>query len=262
MTFCPVLATSFFTYTAYALVVVGTAVSAYAQYQQAKTTEQVALYNRDQRAQEAKQQLLIGQVQQKMEMQRAEAEKAAALAQSAAAERNADATIESKKALEAQSRENVQRARAEARRQLAEQEAGFISAGVVTSTGTPIAVLAEAVKLNETNAADIHYGAVVEGTKLQFEADMERSGAKFGAGMAEAQFRLDTNAAKVRGISNRIDARNKVRQANLDLWGARQSAKQQRLAAIGTGVSGVSSAAAGAGSFASSRTAGVVASTK
>jgi hypothetical protein len=75
--------------------------------------------------------------------------------------------------------------------------------------------------------------------------------------MAQAQYALDVNAAKVRGISNRIEARNKVRQANLDLWAAKKGAKQMRLGAIGTGIAGIGGAAAGAGSFAASRSAGV-----
>jgi hypothetical protein len=246
------LATMAFTYVFMAATVVSGVVGAVASYRQGKEAQRVADLNADLANQEARQQFAIGRMQEQVAMQQANAERAAMMAEAAAANANASAIDQETLANEARSREEQRRAREEARQRLAETGGIFAGAGVVGTTGTPLAVLAESAMLEEANVIDMQYLTNVESTKSRYESAVERANAGRMAGAANAQYAISKNAAKVSGIASQIGARNKTTQAEIERSAGRAARKQANLAAIG-GVIGAVGGAAGAYSMGASR---------
>jgi hypothetical protein len=246
------LGTMMFTYVFMAATVVSGVVGAVATYRQGKEAQRVADLNADLANQEARQQLAIGRMQEQVAMQQASAERAAMMAEAAAANANASAIDQETLANEARSREEQRRAREEARQRLAETGGIFAGAGVVGTTGTPLAVLAESAMLEEANVIDMQYLTNVESTKSRYESAVERANAGRMAGAANAQYAISKNAAKVSGIASQIGARNKTTQAEIERSAGRAARKQANLAAIG-GVIGAVGGAAGAYSMGASR---------
>lgn len=232
-------------------------------YQQGRTNAAITEQNAQRQNTEARQQLAIAKMQQALQERAAEAQRAYADAEAQAAFLNAALTKNAAKneveANEARSREEIRRMREEARQRLAEQGALFAGAGVVSSTGTPLAVLASSAMLEEANAADAQYLTNVERTKTLFEADVEATnlmnqGRSIQA-QAGAQFALDTNAARVQGLAAQIGARNSMSQADLNRQTGRMMRRQATLSAIGQGISGVAGAFSGFTGFSRARTA-------
>jgi len=246
------LGTMMFTYVFMAATVVSGVVGAVATYRQGKEAQRVADLNADLANQEARQQLAIGRMQEQVAMQQANAERAAMMAEAAAANANASAIDQETLANEARSREEQRRAREEARQRLAETGGIFAGAGVVGTTGTPLAVLASSAMLEEANVIDMQYLSNVESTKSRYESAVERANAGRIAGTANAQYAISKNAAKVSGIASQIGARNKISQAEIERSAGRAARKQANLAAIGQ-VIGAVGGAAGAYSMGASR---------
>jgi hypothetical protein len=224
-------------YTFLAISAISAVVGAVATYQQGKANARVADMNADLANQEARQQLAIAKVQEQMQINQALADRAAANAEAAIARANASAIDNETLAEEARSREEIRRKREESRIKVAEQGAVFAASGVVGTTGTPLAVLAE---MEESSAIDTQYLANVNSTKTRFEAALERSKAGNIEGAAAAQFALSVNAAKVSGLSAQIGARNKMSQAEIDREAGKLAKKQATISAIAQGVGGVS----------------------
>ncbi len=232
-------------------------------YQQGKMNAAITEQNAQRQNTEARQQLAIAKMQQALQERAAEAQRAYAESEAQAAFLNAALTKNTAnsevQANEARSREEIRRMREEARQRLAEQGALFAGAGVVSSTGTPLAVLASSAMLEEANAADAQYLTNVERTKTLFEADVEATNllnqGKSIQAQAGAQFALDTNAAKVQGLAAQIGARNSMSQADLNRQTGRLMRRQATLSAIGQGISGVAGAFSGFTGFSSARTA-------
>jgi hypothetical protein len=227
-------------YTFLAISAISAVVGAVATYQQGKANARVADMNADLANQEARQQLAIAKVQEQMQINQALADRAAANAEAAIARANASAIDNETLAEEARSREEIRRKREESRIKVAEQGAVFAASGVVGTTGTPLAVLAETVMMEESSAIDTQYLANVNSTKTRFEAALERSKAGNIEGAAAAQFALSVNAAKVSGLSAQIGARNKMSQAEIDREAGKLAKKQATISAIAQGVGGVS----------------------
>lgn len=215
------------------------AVGAVATYRQGKEAQRVADLNAELANQEARQQLAIAKMQEYTAMQQANAERAAMMAEAAAANANASAIDQETLANEARSREEQRRAREEARQRLAETGGIFAGAGVVGSTGTPLAVLAESAMLEEANVIDQQYLTNVESTKSRYEAAVERANAGRIEGAANAQFAISKNAAKVSGIAAQIGARNRMSQADIERSAGRAARKQANLSAIGQGIGAI-----------------------
>ena len=237
------LATMAFTYVFMAATVVSGVVGAVATYRQGKEAQRVADLNADLANQEARQQLAIGRMQEQVAMQQANAERAAMMAEAAAANANASAIDQETLANEARSREEQRRAREESRQRLAETGGIFAGAGVVGTTGTPLAVLASSAMLEEANVIDMQYLTNVESTKSRYESAVERANAGRMAGAANAQYAISKNAAKVSGVASQIGARNKITQAEIERQAGRAARKQANLSAIGQAIGAVGSAA-------------------
>jgi hypothetical protein len=237
------LGTMMFTYAMMAVTVIGGAVGAVATYRQGKEAQRVANMNADLANQEARQQLAIGKMQEHIAMQQAAAERAAMMAEAAATRMNATAMDQETVANEARSREEQRRAREEARQRLAETGSIFAGAGVVSSTGTPLAVMASSVMLEESNVIDMQYLTNVESTKSRWEANVERATAGRMEGTANAQFAISKNAAKVSGLATQIGARNKMTQAEIERSAGRAARRNANLAAVAGGISTVGAAA-------------------
>jgi hypothetical protein len=240
------LATMAFTYVFMAATVISGVVGAVATYQQGKEAQRVSELNADLANQEARQQLAIARMQEQISMQQAAAERSAMMAEAAAAKANASAMDQETLANEARSREEQRRAREEARQRLAETGGIFAGAGVVGTTGTPLAVLASSAMLEEANVIDQQYITNVESTKSRWEAKVERANAGRIAGADNAQYAISKNAAKVSGIAAQIGARNKMTQAEIERSAGRAARKQANLAAVGQVIGSIGS---GAGSY-------------
>ena len=223
---------------------------AVATYQQGRTNAAITERNAQRENTEARQQLSIARMQEALQMRAAESERAYAEAEANAAFLNAqltkNAATSEVQANEARSREEIRRAREEARQRLAEQGALFAGAGVLGTTGTPLAVLASTAMLEEANVADQQYMVNVERTKTLFEADVEAANlinrGKTISAQAGAQYALDKNSAKVQGLAAQIGARNRMSQADLNRQTGQMLKKQATYSAIGQGISGVASA--------------------
>lgn len=223
---------------------------AVATYQQGRTNAAITERNAQRQNTEARQQLAIAKMQEALQLRAAESERAYAEAEANAAFLNAqltkNAATSEVEANEARSREEIRRSREEARQRLAEQGALFASAGVLSTTGTPLAVLASTAMLEETNAADQQYMTNVERTKTLFEADVEATNllnqGRTITAQAGAQYSLDRNAAKVQGLAAQIGARNQMSQADLNRQAGQMLKRQATYSAIGQGISGVASA--------------------
>lgn len=221
------------------------ALSAYATYRQGKANERVAMMNADLANQEARQQLMLADIQQRMASQQAEVQFAMEMQEAQAARINASAIDQERLAGEARSREEIRRQRLQAEQEVAEQRAVFASSGVVGTTGTPLQVMADTVLTLEAEAIDQQYLANVERTKQLFEADVERNRAGRIEGFAGAQRAINLNAAKVEGLAMRIGARNRMSQADIDRNAGRYLRKQSTLTALTQLGSGVASGVRG-----------------
>jgi hypothetical protein len=237
------LGTMFYTFTFMAATVVSGVVGAVATYRQGKEAQRVAELNADLANQEARQQLAIGRMQEQISMQQAAAERSAMMAEAAAANANASAIDQETLANEARSREEQRRAREEARQRLAETGGIYAGAGVVGTTGTPLAVLAESAMLEEANVIDQQYLTNVESTKSRWEAGVERANAGRIAGAANMQYAISKNAAKVSGVAAQIGARNQMTQADIERSAGRAARRQANLAAVGQVIGSIGSAA-------------------
>jgi hypothetical protein len=237
------LGTMFYTFTFMAATVVSGVVGAVATYRQGKEAQRVSELNADLANQEARQQLAIGRMQEQISMQQAAAERSAMMAEAAAANANASAIDQETLASEARSREEQRRAREEARQRLAETGGIFAGAGVVGTTGTPLAVLAESAMLEEANVIDQQYLTNVESTKSRWEAGVERANAGRIAGAANMQYAISKNAAKVSGVAAQIGARNRMTQADIERSAGRAARRQANLAAVGQVIGSIGSAA-------------------
>lgn len=239
------------------------ALSAYATYSQGKANERVANMNAELANQEARQQLMLAEVQQRLASRQADAQFAMEMQEAQAARLNATAMDQERVAGEARSREEIRRSRVQAEAEVAEQRATFAASGVVGTTGTPLQVMTDSVLTLEAEAIDQQYLANIERTKQIFEADVERNRAGRIEGFAGAQRAITLNAAKVDGLAMQIGARNKQSQADIDLKAAKYLRKQSNITAAFQLGSGIASAAwglrspkpigSGAGSTAASR---------
>jgi len=225
-----------------AVTVISGVVGAVATYRQGKEAARVADMNADLANQEARQQMALSRMQEHIAMQQAAAEQAAMMAEASAARANASALDQETLANEARSREEQRRAREEARQRLAETGGVFAGAGVVGTTGTPLAVLASSVMLEESNVIDMQYLTNVESTKSRYEAAVERANAGRIEGTANAQYAISKNAAKVSGIAGLIGARNKMTQAEIERSAGRAAKRNATLSAYGQGISAAGSA--------------------
>lgn len=235
------LATMAFTYVFMAVTVISGVVGAVATYQQGREAQRVAEMNANLANQEARQQMAIAKMQEQTAMQQAAAERAALMAEAAAANANATAMDSETQANEARSREEQRRAREEARQRLAETGGIFAGAGVVGTTGTPLAVLASSAMLEEANVIDMQYITNVESTKSRYEAAVERSNAGRIEGMANAQYAIGVNAAKVSGLASMVGARNKMSQAEIERQAGRAAKRNATLSALGQGIGALGS---------------------
>ena len=235
----PLLATMAFSYVGFAIQIITAAVGAVAMYQQGKANARIADMNANLANQEAKQQLAIGQIQQQLEERQAEIQKQYALAEASAANANAQATDNERLASEARSREEIRRKRTEAERLLAEQSSGYSAAGVVTTTGTPLAVMASTVLTEESKAIDSQYLTNIESAKSTWSAQLERARAGRIEGTAQAQYALDIQASKVRGLAAQIGARNKMTQADIERVAGRLARRNANFAAAGQFLGGI-----------------------
>lgn len=230
-----------FSYVGLFVTVASAAVSAISTYQQGKTNARIADMNADLANQEARQKLAIGKAQQYLQERQAAMELNLAMTEAQAARVNATAIDNERQANEARGREESRRQREEARKLIAEQGALFAGAGTVTTTGTPLALMAASVQSQESDLIDAHYIVNVESAKKVWEADLER----YRAGRVEwagaAQNAIDVQAAKISGIATQIGARNQMSQASIDREAGKMQKRQATYAAIGQFASGVAS---------------------
>jgi hypothetical protein len=221
------------------------ALSAYGTYQQGKANERVANMNADLANQEARQQFMIADLQQRLSEQQANAQFEMDRQEAIAARLNASAMDQERIAGEARSREEIRRRRTEAEAVVAEQRALFAASGVVGTTGTPLQVMADSVLTMEAEVIDQQYLTNVERTKQIFEADVERNRAGRIEGFAGAQKAINLTAAKVEGLAMRVGARNRQSQADIDRQAGRYLRKQSRITAMAQLASGAVNAAGG-----------------
>ena len=224
------------------VVLAGTAISAYGIYAQGQAAKNTAAANADLANREARQNLLLSTVQERLALQQAEWDKQLAESQAAASVENAKAIENEAAARSAQTQENIRRKATEGDRLIAQQRAGYAGAGVLDSTGTPLAVLAETAMNIELQKADLHYENSVNRQKSLFEAQLEKFKGASQSAAAQANYSLSVEASKLRGIAARIGARNKGTQASIDAAAGSNAAANATLSAFGTGLQGAGSA--------------------
>lgn len=224
-------------YVAIAVTVIGASISAYSSYQQGQAAKATAQANADRADREARQQLLISRVQEAVAARQAEADRALAMSEAEAAAQNSQALRNEAEAQLAQSRENIKRRRDEAQRLAASQRGTYAASGVLDTTGTPLAVLAETAWNAEMDAQDQQYVTSIERQKKLFEADLTEAAGGQKRFAAQTQFELSKQASKVRSIASRLQLRNRLDQGEIDRWAGNMAAKNATTSAIGQGIS-------------------------
>lgn len=238
-------------FTAIAIGSVVTGVAGYAQGQAAKAT---ANANADIDEREARQSLMVSQVQEQLAQRQAEVQHQMELSQAAAAEANAENIRQESLAMNARSEENIRRKQTEGARLGAAQRAIYAGAGVIDSTGTPLAVLAAQAAATENSVQDEHYMANTNYGSKQFDASIESYKAKVGASVADANYAIGIEGSKLRGVAALISSRNKLDQASINRAAGAAAARNATIGAVGSLISGVGGAFSSAGHLATGAT--------
>lgn len=230
-------------YVAIAVTVIGAGVSAYSSYSQGQAAKATAIANADRADRAARQQELISRIQEANAARQAEMERQLQMSEAEAALQNSQAIRNEAEAQLAQSRENIKRRRDEAQRIAASQRSMYAGSGVLDTTGTPLAVLAETAWNAEMDAQDQQYVTSIERQKKLFEADLTGQQGAQKKFAAQTQFEISQQASKVRGIASRLQLRNRLDQSQVDRWAGSMAAKNATISAVGTGISALGSAA-------------------
>jgi hypothetical protein len=223
--------------------VIGTGVSIYGQVQQGRAADAAAQWNAFNSEQEAQQQLWLSGLQSKMAEREAQYRAQIAQAEAGISYANAGAAVEEVKAKVLQAQENIRRGREEGQTMLAAQDVSFAGAGIVSTTGTPLKVMADTMQQIESQATDEAYKANVERQTGLFEAKVLRYQGDVQSAGGQAEFNISRMSNRLNAITAQINYRNGMRGASIERMAGISARRNATLGAIGTGLSGLGTAA-------------------
>lgn len=178
---------------------IGAGVSAYGQFQQGQTQQNIANFNAAQQEKQAKAQMLGMQTQAALRQQEAEANFKLRSAEAAAHVSNAEG-IESQALMQDRvNRVNLRKRAEEFARMQGTQRAAIAASGVTESSGTPLDLLAETAGKIQQDQEESHYANEVQRHTLFSEAAAERLGGKLA--LAGATLDRDSGVAAA-GLQN------------------------------------------------------------
>ena len=209
---------------------VGTGLSVQSQNNAAKSQEELSLLNLQSQRQAAQQQGRLQSMQAQVNAALAAKDQAAANAAAVSLERQAQS-------VGAAGRENTRQQRMQFAQFIAQQRAAVAASGVVDTTGSPLALLADSAKQEQYAADETLYQVESAQRQLYFDADMQRNAGTV-AGMQGLGFRAESAGAM--GSIGMAEA-----QARLDYLGARAGATAMRNGATASLIGGIGDAFSG-----------------
>lgn len=225
-----------------ALTIIGAGVSAVGNYEAGQSQKAAAAANADLQERQAQQAVLVTQVQNAVALQGARAQNTLDQEQSAATIQNAQAEANQAKAQASQSEQNIERGRIAAATALSHQQQGYSASGVVSSTGTPLAVLANTAGLMEGQAIDEQYKANVDRTNTLFKSSIDLLQGKAQGQAAWFQLNVAKESADIRGTAAKLTANNQMGQAEINRAAGNFAAQNATIGAAGGMLSAIGSA--------------------
>lgn len=227
------------------IALVGAGVSAYGQYQQGQAINAIAQYNARQQERQGRFQLMSATAQATLMKKQAEANYRLRAAEAQAKDANARMLEQQAFSQDRVARENARRRAGDMRREAGAQRQAIAMSGVVEATGTPLDLLAETAETIQRDQAEQHYSNELSRRTLFREADLERLGGKFalaGATIDRSAALAESSLTQARGRLSYLSAK---READVTRMTGSANKKAANIAAVGTLISGVSSAAGG-----------------
>lgn len=222
--------------------VVSAAVSAYGQYQQGQAAKATANANAALQERNARYQLMVSRLSEKVAQRQAEFERQVSDMQAQASFNNAQQARNEAEAIAAQNEENAARQRKAAEEALARNRGVYAAAGLVDTTGTPLAMLADQAMLEESAVADSHYLANVERGKKLFEAQAYDLEGKTKSFEGQANSAIAKQASYVRGLTAQVNHSISMKQADINRRSGSSAASAATIGAISSFVGSTASA--------------------
>lgn len=217
---------------------VSTGVGVYGQMQQAESAQNIADYNAQVQQNNAQLQAQIAMRNAQIQAQGAQYSAQAAQAQYEAGMNNATVLAQQARSVEEASRIQAEQQREENQRLLARQRARYAAAGVVSSEGSPLAVLAETAGRLELGVQNQMHEANLQARELDWRSKIER----YNAGFSLLDAAMDSYGGDValwRGELAQLGASVAEDEAELTRWSGVTEAQGYRLGALGSLLGGV-----------------------
>lgn len=210
-------------------------------YQQGQANKDAANANAALREKSARHQLTIARLNDQVMQRQAEYEQNLAELQAQSSYANAQAARNEAEAIAAQERENAARQRKADQAALARNRGIYAGAGLVDTTGTPLAMLAEQTLIQESALADSNYLANLERGQKLFEADLYQleGDTKNFEGYANAA--ISKQASGIRGLTAQVNYNLSMKEAEIERRTGKSNADSATIGAIASTIGGVSS---------------------
>lgn len=220
---------------------IGAGVSAYGQYQAARTQDVMARYNAQQQEKQAQQQLLSMQTQAALQKQTAEANFRLRAQEAQARFNNAESLQNQAITQDSVNRANLAKRAEMMRRVQGEQRAKIAASGAVESTGSPLDLLAETAAQIEMDKQEQVYSQGQQRQTLFREADMERLGGEFALAGSTLDRDSSLSAARLNDAAASAQYLAGMREAEITRLAGRAQRMAGLYAAAGTLFSGANS---------------------
>lgn len=231
------------TYALYSSAVIGIAsagLSFYGQQQQAQSAQEMANYNAQVQQNNAVLEADIAKRNSVLQAQGAEYSRQAAMAQYEAGQNNATMLEQQARATEEAARAAASQKRDENQLFLSKQRARYAAAGVVSSEGSPLTVLADTAGRLELGVQNDIYESGLRSRELDWRADLERYNAGFSL-LDATQDEYSGDLALWRGDVAQLGIGQANDNAAVTRWSGATEAAGYRLGAAGSLLSGASS---------------------
>lgn len=229
--------------------IIGTAVSAYGQYQNGKAQQAVMNANAKEQQRQARNSLQTLQAQSAMQAAEADINFKMRQSEANARKQNAD-QIEA----QAQQQDSVNRANMGKRRQeyatlQAEQRTNIAASGLVEASGTPLDLLAETASRIQQDQNEQHFSGEQQRRTLFREADMERLGGELALQGATLDRNTGLARSALTGFQAQAEYQSGMRQAEITRLTGRNAKRAGEYGAAATLISGLGSAASTGASY-------------
>lgn len=228
--------------TAAVIAVIGAGVSAYGSYQSGKQQKAIANANAAEQERQAAAQLRTLSAQSQMQAAQAEINFKLRGAEARARTDNAAQLENQALQQDAINRTNLRKRRQDFTVMQSEQRTSIAASGLVEASGTPLDLLAETAAKIQQDAEEQHYAGEVKRRTIFAEANQERLGGELALQGATLDRNTGLTVAALTEATGRAEYLSGMRQAQITRMTGRAAQEASRYAAVGTLLSGASSA--------------------